>query len=72
MKSIDLHGVKHNDAQKVLDSFFWEMITKNVGHFQVITGNSDKMKQIVYELCEEYGFEIDEELNNSGSLIIFC
>lgn len=72
MKSIDLHGVKHSDVQRVLDSFFWEMMTKNVGHFQVITGNSDKMKELVYEMCEEYGFEVDEEVNNSGSLIIFC
>jgi DNA-nicking Smr family endonuclease len=72
MKSIDLHGVKHSDVSKVLDSFFWEMIKKNVSYFQVITGNSEKMKNIVIELCDEYGFEAEEDPSNGGSLTIFC
>lgn len=70
MRSIDLHGVKHADVQRKLDSFFWEMMQKNVTEFRVITGFSDKMKSIVKETCNEYGFKVEEEFYNYGSLII--
>jgi hypothetical protein len=70
MKSIDLHGVKHIDVQKKLDSFFWEMIQKNQSEVRVITGWSDKMKEIVNLVCKDYNFKVEEELYNKGSLII--
>lgn len=70
MKSIDLHGVKHADVQRILDQFFWEMIQKNITQFRVITGFSSTMKNIVKDVCDEYGFEVEDEFHNHGSLII--
>lgn len=70
MKSIDLHGIKHIDVQRRLDSFFWDMMQNNITEFRVITGFSDKMKSIVRETCTEYGFKVEEEIHNYGSLII--
>lgn len=70
MKSIDLHGTKHGDVQRILDNFFWEMIQKNIKQFRVITGFSDKMKSIVKEICDDYGFTTEVEFHNHGSLII--
>ena len=72
MKSLDLHGIKHEDVKRVLDEFFWDMMKKNVSYFEVITGFSDRMKSIVYETCDEYGFEVEENPGNGGSLTIFC
>lgn len=70
MKSIDLHGVKHADVQRKLDKFFWQMIQENRKEFKVITGFSDKMKSIVRNVCNDYGFIYNEEIYNKGSLII--
>ncbi len=70
MKSIDLHGIKHADVQRILDVFFWEMIQKNHLEVRVITGWSDKMKNIVRLVCKDYNFKVEEEIYNKGSLII--
>jgi DNA-nicking Smr family endonuclease len=70
MKSIDLHGIKHVDVQRILDVFFWEMIQKNHLEVRVITGWSDSMKNIVRLVCKDYNFKVEEEIYNKGSLII--
>lgn len=70
MESIDLHGVKHADVERLLDQFFWKMMQKNSKQFRVITGFSDTMKNIVRKTCDDYGFKVEEEFHNYGSLII--
>lgn len=70
MKSIDLHGVKHQDVQRKLDIFFWEMIQRKQSEVRVITGWSDEMKKIVISVCKDYDFIVEEEIFNKGSLII--
>ena len=67
---IDLHGVKHADVKRVLDLFFWEMIRRNIRSFNVITGFSQKMKNIVIEVSDEYGFKVEHLPTNGGLLII--
>jgi DNA-nicking Smr family endonuclease len=67
---IDLHGVKHEDVKRKLDVFFWESIQKNMVQVEVVTGHSIKMKEIVYEVCQEYGFSIKEGVINKGYLIV--
>lgn len=70
MNSIDLHGVKHEDVGKLLDSFLWENMQKNVKGIRIITGNSSEMKRIVNEIIEEYGFVAVEEYFNTGSICV--
>lgn len=70
MKTIDLHGVRHVDVQRILDIFFWEMIQKNQKEVRVITGWSDEMKKIVEMISNDYVFEVIEETFNKGSLVI--
>ncbi len=53
MSTLDLHGVKHAEVEEKLTSyFFWEQ----PGHKQytIITGNSTKMKGIVFEWLNKY------------------
>lgn len=69
MKSIDLHGTKHEDVKRKLDIFFWEMMCKNVHSVEVITGCSSKMKKIVYETASDYGIEVIEGISNNGCLL---
>ena len=67
---IDLHGVKHEDVKRRLDVFLWESMQRNMTQVEVVTGHSLKMKEIVYEVCQEYGFSISEGVINKGYLTI--
>jgi DNA-nicking Smr family endonuclease len=65
---LDLHGVKHADVDKELDSFLYEHLqTKNL-QVEVVTGKSTTMKKIVKDLLVDYKLEVSSELD--GSLII--
>jgi DNA-nicking Smr family endonuclease len=70
MNKIDLHGIKHVDVQQRLDQFFWEMLQR--GHFEVevVTGISERMKQIVKDVSKDYNFKVDDVPLNPGSLNI--
>lgn len=70
MEKIDLHGIRHEDVVRRLDSFFWEVMQKNINNIEVITGLSDKMKEIVKEACLDYDFVVNEHPTNMGCLII--
>ena len=65
---LDLHGVSHSHAADQIRDFlnFIELPCK------VVTGKSEKMKKILHELVEEYGWLCREEsAHNSGAIIIF-
>lgn len=70
MMKIDLHGTKHEDVQRKLDVFFWECMQKKITQVEVITGMSDKMKEIVMSVSSEYNFKVDNFNINQGSLFI--
>jgi DNA-nicking Smr family endonuclease len=67
---IDLHGVKHENVGRVLDTFIWEQMQKKNTTIRVITGNSPDMKKIVNEIAYEYGFQVSDEWGSTSSLII--
>jgi DNA-nicking Smr family endonuclease len=67
---LDLHGTKHEDVQRKLDVFFWECMQKKITQVEVITGMSDKMKEIVMSVSSEYNFKVDNFNINQGSLFI--
>ena len=67
---IDLHGVKHENVSRQLDIFFWEMLQKKVTQVEVITGISQRMKEIVKETCKDYNFEVIENPINVGMLLV--
>ena len=51
MKILDLHGLRHEQAVKVCHMF----VNANWGlEMKIITGRSDKMKDIVYKVLQEY------------------
>ena len=67
---IDLHGIKHENVSRHLDIFFWEMLQKKVTQVEVITGISQRMKEIVKETCKDYNFEVIENPINVGMLLV--
>ncbi len=67
---IDLHGIKHENVSRQLDVFFWEMMQKDVTQVEVITGISNRMKELVKETCKDYNFEVVENKINIGSVFV--
>ena len=54
MLEIDLHGVKHGDVRGRLIRFIEDHRGADID-FEVITGHSEKMKEIAKEILDEYG-----------------
>ena len=66
-RSLNLHGVKHADADNVVREYLnWVSLPT-----RIITGNSILMKEIVYAVVEEYGWHAEKDVSNHGELIIY-
>lgn len=70
MKTLDLHGVKHAEVMSIVDGFLWENMNNSSVEVEIITGVSEQMKRIVYDICDEYKMICKEDYFNKGKLII--
>ena len=68
-RTLDLHGVKHaNIEDKLIDFFFWHgFYYKGVN---IITGNSQKMQEIVINFLDQYDFKYYISSHNLGEIIV--
>lgn len=69
--TLDLHGAYHEDVKGLLDRFLYEHMLNANPAVKVITGKSEKMKEIAFGILTEYGFEYKEDFLNSGSITVF-
>jgi DNA-nicking Smr family endonuclease len=70
METIDLHGVKHEEVGSMLDTFIWDNMKRKNSAVKIITGNSEDMKKIVWDIANEYNFLVDDSWTNTGVLIM--
>jgi|LakMenE18May11ns_1017448.scaffolds.fasta_scaffold9921085_3 DNA-nicking Smr family endonuclease len=68
--TLDLHGIKHKDVQRMVDEFMWDQIQKKSSSVEIITGNSDQMKLVVKESLIDYNLNPYEEIFNQGKIIV--
>jgi ATP-dependent helicase/DNAse subunit B len=74
MKKLDLHRTRHEDAASKVIRFIEEGWGSG-DEIEIITGNSQKMKDIVTEVIDEYklpymiGRKFD--LNNKGYVVVW-
>ena len=67
MKAIDLHGARYKDVYGLLEhACVYEEVP-----FEVITGNSTRMKKIVIEVIRGFNLIAREKLGNDGALVIY-
>ena len=69
MKSIDLHNLPHEVAERVVFNF----IMNNCDNMpvEIITGKSEKMRNIVIDIIKDYGWSYHEQYyDNYGCLVI--
>ena len=70
MKSLDLHGIKHVDVFREVDTFVGENIIRGVSEVEIITGYSMEMKSLVNIVLDDYGLESEEDFLNKGRLVV--
>ena len=69
MSTLDLHGVKHAEVEDKLTRYlFWD----KPGHKQytIITGNSKRMQELVFEWLDRYEYKYYIPANNLGEVKI--
>jgi DNA-nicking Smr family endonuclease len=70
METLDLHGIKHSEVQRVVDVFLWDNIQKKEKEVEIITGISEQMKVIVKDCMKDYNMECNDDLLNFGKIIV--
>ncbi len=67
MKSLDLHGRHHYSIQDIVEEFIY----CNETPLKIVTGNSQRMRELVTQVVERNGLYYHfENLINTGCLII--
>ena len=67
MKTLDFHGVRHEDVERLLENF----ILLNEAPLQVITGNSNYMRNKLENFCSKHEINY-ERWTNWGEYIILA
>tara|TARA_B100000287_G_scaffold433025_1_gene493725 strand:- start:844 stop:1044 length:201 start_codon:yes stop_codon:yes gene_type:complete len=55
MNKLDLHGVRHNDVERLVQNF----VLLNEPPLTIITGNSERMRQIVVNTLINHDIEYE-------------
>ena len=67
--TLDLHRVKHADVEdKLIDFFFWQKF--DFKEINIITGNSQKMQEIVMDFLDKYEFKYYISSYNLGEIVV--
>ncbi|MFH1320291.1 MAG: Smr/MutS family protein [Bacteroidota bacterium] len=67
---LDLHGIKHADVFKIVDNFIGKHIIYGTDSVEIITGYSQRMKDLVIDVLNDYQVSSENHRYNSGVLII--
>ena len=72
MGRLDLHGIRHRDVYSLVDNFLNDIILEDneESKHEIVTGYSDRMKELVVEVLNEYKIEALEHHWNDGVVVI--
>lgn len=65
MKELDLHGLSHLEVEDKIENF----ITMHQAPFRIITGNSEKMREITERILNEHKCVFYTPAHNAGEII---
>jgi hypothetical protein len=69
-KTLDLHGIKHEHVYTIVDQFVGQHILSKSAEIYIITGHSQKMRELVEHVAQDYDIRFQEEWMNPGKLIL--
>lgn len=67
---IDLHGIRHHEVQNLLDKFLTKHLYQGTKEIYIITGNSDKMKDVVDSVLSDYNLSSEYSFLSKAELIV--
>ena len=67
---LDLHGTFYKDVSIKVDRFISKCILEKALEVEIITGNSDRMKELVNEVLLDYNLKSETPIYNNGTLLI--
>lgn len=67
---LDLHGTFYRDVSGKVHSFISRCIMDKAQEVEIVTGNSDRMKELVREVLSEYNLKSESPIYNNGTLIV--
>jgi hypothetical protein len=69
MQVLDLHGVRHHQVFDLVEDF---ILLSEDPVFRIITGNSNRMLELVKEVLTKYSLKFDYvDWSNSGAIIVY-
>lgn len=67
MKTLDLHGMYHSAVERSVENF----ILLNETPLKIITGASERMREMVFQILERHNFKYyPENYANFGAFIV--
>lgn len=70
MNKLDLHGVKHYEVSRKVDTFLVEHLRKGTNDVTIITGHSEKMKNMVDTVLKDYGLSSSYGFFSKAEVIV--
>ena len=70
VNTIDLHGMRHNDAIELVEDTLLAASVKGDFDYKIITGQSKAMRDKIIGVCERWGFGYNIPANNQGEINI--
>ena len=67
--TVDLHGIRHHQVEKILEKKLLNG-KKDYLKTEIITGNSEPMRQIVHDFLDEHDFKYVVTEWNMGRTVI--
>lgn len=74
MYLLDLHTIRHKDAEILIENFVISCSLNNEYPIEIITGNSSKMQEITIEVLDKHNFKYrigDLFGNNLGLIYVY-
>ena len=65
-RKLDLHGVKHAEAENIVEDF----VLSNQTPMSIVTGNSTPMKKIAMSVLDRHGYKWMIMAANLGEIIV--
>ena len=56
IKELDLHKIRHSEVDRLVENF----VLLNALPLRIITGNSDKMKELVIRVLDKHDMEYEQ------------
>ena len=66
MKELDLHGLSHLEVGDKVENF----VLLNDSPFRIITGNSERMREIVKLILDKHRFQYYIPAHNAGEITV--